>query len=73
MVEDESVSDFRFGDVVMLHGLWLLPVLLALMLYAARRRKEALRRFVEAGPCWRGPAAPHWQIRRDACSRLPCC
>ena len=49
MVEDESVSDFRFGDVVMLHGLWLLPVLLALMLYAARRRKEALRRFVEAG------------------------
>ena len=49
MVEDESVSDFRFGDVVMLHGLWLLPALLALMLYAARRRREALLRFVEAG------------------------
>ena len=43
------MSDFRFGDVVMLHGLWLLPVLLALMLYAARRRRAALRRFVEAG------------------------
>ena len=49
MVEDESVSDFRFGDVVMLHGLWLLPVLAALMLYASRRRRRALLRFVEAG------------------------
>ena len=49
MVEDESVSDFRFGDVVMLHGLWMLPVLAALMLYAARRRRRALLRFVEAG------------------------
>lgn len=43
------MSDFRFGDVVMLYGLWLLPVLAALMLYAARRRRRALLRFVEAG------------------------
>ncbi len=43
------MNDFRFGDVVMLHGLWLLPVLGALMLFAARRRAQALRRFVEAG------------------------
>ena len=43
------MTDFRFGDVVMLHGLWLLPVLAALMLYAARRRRRALLRFVEAG------------------------
>ncbi|MDE0108217.1 MAG: VWA domain-containing protein [Bryobacterales bacterium] len=52
------MSDFRFGDVVMLHGLWLLPVLAALMLYAARRRRRALLRFVEAGLLARsgGPA-----------------
>lgn len=43
------MTDFRFGDVVMLHGLWLLPVLAALTLYAARRRRRALLRFVEAG------------------------
>ena len=43
------MTDFRFGDVVMLHGLWMLPVLAALMLYAARRRRRALLRFVEAG------------------------
>lgn len=43
------MSDFRFGDVVMLHGLWLLPVLAVLMLYAAHRRRRALLRFVEAG------------------------
>ena len=43
------MSDFRFGDAAMLHVLWLLPVLAVLMLYAARRRRRALLRFVEAG------------------------
>lgn len=42
------MSDFQFGDVGMLHALWLVPVLGALMLRAARRRREALERFVEA-------------------------
>ena len=43
------MSDFQLHDVAMLHGLWLVPVLGALMLYAARRRRKALRRFVEGG------------------------
>ena len=43
------MSDFQFGDVAMLHGLWLLPALAGLMVYASRRRRQALRAFVEAG------------------------
>ncbi len=43
------MSDFQLHDVAMLHGLWLVPVLAALMLYAARKRSQALRRFVEGG------------------------
>ena len=43
------MSDFRFGDVLMLHALWLLPALAALMLHAARRRRASLLRFVESG------------------------
>lgn len=43
------MSDFQFGDVGMLHGLWLLVALAGLMVYASRRRRQALRAFVEAG------------------------
>ncbi len=43
------MNELRLHEVAMLHGLWLVPALGALMLYAARRRREALRRFVEAG------------------------
>ena len=43
------MSDFQFGNVSMLHGLWLVPFLASLMVYAARRRRQALRAFVEAG------------------------
>ena len=51
------MSDFQFGNVAMLHGLWLLPVLAALMVYASRRRREALRRFVEDALLARIPAS----------------
>lgn len=40
------MTDFQFGNVTMLHGLWLVPGLALLMLYASRRRRQALRRFV---------------------------
>ncbi len=40
------MSDLQFGDVSMLHLLWLVPVLVALMLYAAVQRRRALARFV---------------------------
>ena len=43
------MSDFQFGEVAMLHWLWLIPALAALMIHASRRRRQALRRFVEAG------------------------
>ena len=43
------MSDFQFGDVGMLHGLWLLAALAGLMVYASRRRRRALRAFVESG------------------------
>ena len=43
------MSDFRFADVGMLHLLWLLPATAMLMVFAARRRARALRRFVDAG------------------------
>ncbi|MDE0628100.1 MAG: VWA domain-containing protein [Bryobacterales bacterium] len=43
------MSDFRFGEVEMLHALWLVPALAALMLRAARRRRRALEKFVESG------------------------
>lgn len=43
------MSDFRFGEVEMLHALWLVPALAALMLRAARRRRRALEEFVESG------------------------
>ena len=51
------MSDFQFGNVAMLHGLWLLPALAALMVYASRRRREALRRFVEDALLARIPAS----------------
>ncbi len=41
------MNEFQFGNVEMLNALWLLPVLAALMAYAARRRRESLSRFVE--------------------------
>ena len=40
------MNDFQFGHVTMLHGLWLVPGIALLMLYASRRRRQALRRFV---------------------------
>lgn len=40
------MTDFQFGNVTMLHGLWIVPGLALLMLYASRRRRQALRRFV---------------------------
>ncbi len=43
------MSDFQFGDIAMLHGLWLLPALAVLMLYASRRRRQALTAFIETG------------------------
>ena len=43
------MSDFQFGDVAMLHALWLVPAMAVLMAYASRRRRRALERFVEAG------------------------
>ncbi len=43
------MSDFRFGDVGMLHWLWLVPSIAALMAFAARRRSRALRRFIHDG------------------------
>ncbi len=41
------MSDFQFGHVSMLYGLWILPLLAISMYYASRRRRQALRRFVE--------------------------
>ena len=43
------MSDFQFGDVAMLHGLWLLAALAGLMVYASRKRRQTLRAFVETG------------------------
>ena len=40
------MNDFQFGHVTMLHGLWLVPGIVLLMLYASRRRRQALRRFI---------------------------
>ena len=42
------MSDFQFGHVSMLYGLWLLPLLAISMYYASRRRRQAIRRFVAA-------------------------
>lgn len=43
------MSDFQFGEVAMLHALWLVPLMAVLMAYASRGRRQALERFVEAG------------------------
>ncbi len=59
------MSDFRFVDVAMLNALWLLAALAALMLYASRRRRRDLRRFVEAGLLERlGPSSSPDPARR---------
>ena len=42
------MSDFQFGQLSMLYGLWLLPLLAISMYYASRRRRQAIRRFVAA-------------------------
>ncbi|MCY4596437.1 MAG: VWA domain-containing protein [Bryobacterales bacterium] len=42
------MSDFQFGHVSMLYGLWLLPLLAISMYYASRRRRQSIRRFVAA-------------------------
>ena len=41
------MSDFQFGEVAMLHALWLVPLMAVLMAYASRGRRQALERFVE--------------------------
>lgn len=43
------MSEFQLLNVAMLHALWLVPALAGVMLYAARQRKFALRRFIEHG------------------------
>ena len=43
------MSGVRLGNMAVLHLLWLLPVLLALYVYAAYRRQQALRLFIDAG------------------------
>jgi len=43
------MSGVRLHNVDMLHLLWLIPVLVAVFVYAAQRRRTALRRFVDAG------------------------
>lgn len=54
------MNDFQFGNVTMLHGLWLVPGLAMLMLYASRRRRQALRKFVHDALLARvqGPSRP---------------
>ncbi len=43
------MTGIHFQLPEMLHWLWLLPVLLALILFAARRRQQALHTLIEAG------------------------
>ena len=39
----------RFQSAAMLHWLWLVPVLVGLLIFAARRRQVALQAFIDAG------------------------
>ena len=43
------MSPIHFSRIEMLYLLWLIPGLVALSVYASQRRKEALRKFAEAG------------------------
>ena len=43
------MNAIRFQSVAMLHWLWLLPVLVGLIIFAARRRKVALQSLIDAG------------------------
>lgn len=43
------MSEFQLQNIAMLHALWLVPALAGVMLYAARQRRFALRRFIEQG------------------------
>ncbi len=43
------MSGFRFHDIAMLNWLWLTPLLAVLFYYAARKRRDALARFVDSG------------------------
>jgi Ca-activated chloride channel homolog len=43
------MNAIRFQSVAMLHWLWLVPVLVGLLIFAARRRQVALQAFIDAG------------------------
>ena len=43
------MNAIRFQNIEALHALWLLPVFVALYLFAASRRRRALRAFIDAG------------------------
>ena len=48
-MEENPVSGVRLENIGLLHLLWLIPVLIGLFIFAAQRRRDTLRRFVEAG------------------------
>ncbi len=52
------MNEFQFAELGMLNLLWLLPVLAALTVYAARRRRASLARFVETGLLERSGHSP---------------
>ena len=43
------MSDFRFHSVELLHLLWLVPMVIGLLLYAASKRQQALARLFQNG------------------------
>jgi Ca-activated chloride channel family protein len=58
------MSGVRLGHLAMLHLFWLLPILLGLFVYAAERRRSALRVFIEAGLLSRIPVSVSTAKRR---------
>ena len=43
------MNAIRFQSLAMLHWLWLVPVLVGVLIFAARRRQTALQAFIDAG------------------------
>ena len=58
------MNGIRLQDIAMLHGMWLLPLLAAVFLYAAWRRRQALTTLIGAGLIGRIPVSASAGRRR---------
>ena len=58
------MTGVRLENIAMLHLLWLLPLVLGLHIYAAQKRKHALRMFIDAGLLDRIPISVSYIKRR---------